>query len=73
MKNYETAWERVPVVFNLSYAALLLGVSLDRLRKLAQHGDFPAFKLGKQWRVNKTDLLSYIDDQKVGSVPNKRA
>ena len=67
MRNYETAWERVPVVFDLSYAAVLLGVSLDRIRKLAQRGEFPAFKVGKLWRVNKTDMLDYIDRQKVSA------
>jgi excisionase family DNA binding protein len=63
MQRRETAWERVPVVMDLSYAAVLLGVSLDRLRKLAQRGEFPAFKVGKLWRVNKTDMLSYIQKQ----------
>lgn len=67
MQKYETAWERVPVVFDLSYAAALLGVSLDRIRKLAQRGEFPAFKVGKLWRVNKTDMLTYIENQKASA------
>ncbi|TQI66227.1 helix-turn-helix domain-containing protein [Clostridium sp. KNHs216] len=67
MQKHETAWERVPVVFDLPYAATLLNVSLDRIRKLAQRGEFPAFKIGKLWRVNKADMLDYIDRQKVAS------
>jgi excisionase family DNA binding protein len=67
MQRRETAWEHVPVVFDLSYAAVLLGVSLDRLRKLAQRGEFPAFKVGKLWRVNKTDMLSYMQNQQVSA------
>lgn len=67
MQKYETTWDRVPVVFDLPYAATLLGVSLDRIRKLAQRGEFPAFKVGKLWRVNKTDMLAYLEHQKVAS------
>lgn len=67
MQKTETAWERVPVVFDLPYAATLLGISLDRIRKLAQRGEFPAFKVGKLWRVNKTDMLNYLERQKAAS------
>jgi excisionase family DNA binding protein len=64
MQKNETDWNRVPVIFDLSYAAALLHVSLDWLHKLAQRGQFPAFKIGKLWRVHKDDLLNYIDQQK---------
>jgi excisionase family DNA binding protein len=64
VRNSETDWNRIPVVFDLAYAATLLGVSLDWLHKLAQRGQFPAFKIGKLWRVRKDDLLSYIEKQK---------
>jgi excisionase family DNA binding protein len=63
MRKAETDWNRVPVIFDLTYAAALLGVSTDRMHKLAQQGRFPAFKVGKLWRVNKTDMLSYIQKQ----------
>lgn len=64
MRKAETDWNRVPVIFDLTYAAALLGVSTDRMHKLAQQGRFPAFKVGKLWRVRKDDLLTYIDQQK---------
>jgi excisionase family DNA binding protein len=67
MRKFETNWERVPIVFDLSYAAALLGVSLDWLHKLAQRGQFPAFKIGKLWRVKKEDLLEYIEKQKISA------
>lgn len=64
MQKIETDWNRVPVIFDLAYAASLLGISLDRIHRLAQHGQFPAFRVGKLWRVRKDDLLAYIEQQK---------
>jgi excisionase family DNA binding protein len=64
MQKFETDWNRVPLIFDLAYAATLLDVSLDRMHKLAQQKRFPAFKVGKLWRVRKDDLLTYIDKQK---------
>lgn len=63
MRKSETDWNRVPVIFDLTYAAALLDVSLDRMHKLAQQGRFPAFKVGKLWRVRKDDLINYIEQQ----------
>lgn len=57
-------WEEVPVVVDLPYAAVILGVSEECLKKRAQRGQFPAFKVGSLWRVSKNDLLVYIENQK---------
>lgn len=65
MLKKETNWDKVPVIFDLAYAATLLGISLDSLHKQCQKGLFPAFKVGKLWRVNKDDLMTYIDQRKV--------
>ena len=65
MRKAETNWDKVPVFFDLAYAATLLGLSLDSLHKLCQRGQFPAFKVGKLWRVRKCDLVAYIEQQKV--------
>jgi excisionase family DNA binding protein len=67
MQKIETDWNRVPVIFDLAYAATLLGVSLDWLHKLAQRGQFQAFKVGKLWRVKKEDLMTYIENQKASA------
>ncbi|MDU6347410.1 helix-turn-helix domain-containing protein [Faecalispora jeddahensis] len=65
MPKKETNWDKVPVIFDIAYAATLLGISLDTMHKLCQKGKFPAFKVGKLWRVNKDDLMTYIDQRKV--------
>lgn len=60
------SWERVPVIFDLRYASCLIGMNTEVLRRITSKGEFPAFKVGKQWRVKKEDLLAWIDKQKVG-------
>lgn len=61
-----TSWNQVPVILDLPFAAELLGLSYDCLKKKSQKGQFPAFKIGEHsWRVRKDELLSWIDQQKM--------
>lgn len=61
--KYVCQWNDVPVIIDLPYAAVLLGVSIECLKKWAQSGKIPAFKVGKLWRINKTDLIDFIDQR----------
>jgi len=51
-------------ILTVKEAAKLLKVSLRTLMRWCENGEFPAFQLGVQWRVNEDDLRSYIDRQK---------
>lgn len=64
-KKFVYNWEDVPVIIDLPYAAVLLGSSVDCLKRLSRNGIFPAFKHGGEWRVTKDDLLAYIENHKV--------
>lgn len=61
--KYVYRWDDVPVIVDLPYAAILLGVSIECLKKWAQSGKIPAFKIGKLWRINKSDLMDFINQQ----------
>lgn len=37
----------------------LLGISKSTLLKLLHNGSIPAFKVGRQWRFNKDELLRF--------------
>ncbi|WP_035317111.1 helix-turn-helix domain-containing protein [Clostridium sp. MSTE9] len=63
--KYVYRWEDVPVIIDLPYVAVLLGVSVECLKKWAQRGKIPAFKVGKLWRISKYDLLAFIEQNKV--------
>lgn len=55
-----TNFDEVPVIFDLAYASVLVGVCIVRLRQLSAEGKFPAFKIGNQWRVKKDDFMEWI-------------
>ncbi len=38
---------------------ILLGISKSTLLKLLHNGSIPAFKVGKQWRFNKEELIRF--------------
>lgn len=58
-----TSWERVPLVFSLAYAACLLDMYPENLRIMAKSGKFPAFKAGKNWKVEKEKMRAWLDQQ----------
>jgi excisionase family DNA binding protein len=47
-----------------------LGVSIDALRRLIASQELVAFKVGKEWRVRRSDLEAYL--AKVANVPLKQ-
>ncbi|WP_101698666.1 helix-turn-helix domain-containing protein [Clostridium minihomine] len=63
--KYVYDWDNVPVIIDLPYASVLLGSSVDCLKRLSRNGVLPAFKHGGEWRVTKDDLRTYIEENKV--------
>ena len=56
-----TTWEKAPQLMETDYAALLLGLNPDTLRKMARRGDVPAVKLGPRlWRFEKKALMAWV-------------
>ena len=55
-KNY-LFWNEVPALMTLEEAALLLGLSIESVRRYCVIGDIPAIQIGKQWRVDKQKLM----------------
>lgn len=55
-KNYMT-WNDVPTLLDLEQTAILLGLSVDSVRRYCVTGDIPAVQIGKQWRVDKQKLM----------------
>jgi hypothetical protein len=61
-----TDWDSVPLIFDLPLASRIVGFTPEYLKKMAQRGDFPAFKVGCQWRVGKNALINYVDGPSYG-------
>ena len=60
-KKYVTDWSQVPVLFDVAYAANLLGFTYDHTRRLCVAGIIPAHKVGRNsWRINKSEFMEYL-------------
>lgn len=68
--RYETdpilSWEELPVICTCADVAHLLFCTVEQVQRMAARGDLPAFRLGKEWRLRKEDVLAYIEAQVTG-------
>jgi excisionase family DNA binding protein len=47
-------------MLTLAEAAELMHVSKRTLKRMIEHTEFPAFKVGSQWRVRESQLTKWI-------------
>jgi excisionase family DNA binding protein len=50
-------WSDVPALIDLEQASVLLGLSIESVRRYCVIGDIPAIQIGKQWRIDKQKLM----------------
>lgn len=50
-------WNDVPALIDLEQASILLGLSIESVRRYCVIGDIPAVQIGKQWRIDKQKLM----------------
>lgn len=55
--------------YTIEEVAQLLKVSKLTIYDLVKKGDLPIFRVGRQMRVDKTDLQVYIQKSKTGVTP----
>lgn len=55
-KAYLT-WNDVPALIDLEQASVLLGLSIESVRRYCVTGDLPGVQIGKQWRIDKQKLM----------------
>jgi excisionase family DNA binding protein len=55
-KSY-LSWDEVPALIDIEQAALLLGLSIESVRRYCLTKDIPAVQIGKQWRIDKQKLM----------------
>lgn len=56
--------------YTIDEVAQLLKVSKLTIYDLVKKGDLPVFRVGRQMRVDRTDLQLYIQKNKTGAIPN---
>ena len=55
-KDY-LSWDAVPALIDLEQASVLLGLSVESVRRYCVTKDLPAVQIGKQWRIDKQKLM----------------
>ena len=50
-------WNQIPVVVDPPMAGLLLGMHADSITRLCRLGTIKAFRVGKAWRINRSELM----------------
>ena len=50
-------WNDVPALIDLEQASVLLGLSVESVRRYCVTKDLPAVQIGKQWRIDKQKLM----------------
>lgn len=56
-RNLYLSWNDVPALIDLEQASVLLGLSIESVRRYCVLGDIPAIQIGKQWRIDKQKLM----------------
>lgn len=56
-----TSWEQVPLIIDVAYASLLLGVCEVTVRRLIRDGKLKAVKIGEAWKINKADMKEFMN------------
>lgn len=56
-KQLFLTWNDVPALINLEQAAVLLGLNSESVRRYCVTGEIPAVQIGKQWRIDKYNLM----------------
>ncbi len=55
--NRYLTWNDVPALIDLEQASILLGLSIESVRRYCVIGAIPAIQIGKQWRIDKAKLM----------------
>lgn len=52
--------------YSLEEVADMLGVNYQLIYRLVRSGEIPAIQLGRVYRVQRADLMSYLESRKTG-------
>jgi excisionase family DNA binding protein len=61
----------LPVMLTISEVAEYLKLHELTVRRLAREGELPAFKVGRQWRIQRAKLQDWIDARSGQGAPDQ--
>lgn len=61
LKRPATAWDNLPPILDAPAVAMLLGVTIETVWRMARKKQIPAYKVGRKlWRFNKAALMEFV-------------
>lgn len=54
--------ENYPYLLDFKQVQEILRIGRNQLLFRLQSGEFPAFKVGRKWRIRKNELLRYMEE-----------
>ncbi len=64
-------WSKVPLVIDVPYACVILGVTYDTLLRRIKKGELKSFRVGKAVRITKSELRRYMGEPEEDSEKGK--
>ncbi|MDR0314505.1 MAG: helix-turn-helix domain-containing protein [Oscillospiraceae bacterium] len=64
------SWNQVPLIMDIEVAASLFSVTEQTVRNWIKDRDLPIIKMAKTVRIDKNDLLLWINDKKLVKTDN---
>lgn len=61
MADKNTTPENLPLVLTPKDVATVLGISRNKVYEVIHAQDFPAFQIGKQYRVHREQFLQWLN------------
>lgn len=62
--KYIYNWDEVPVIVDVGYVCVILGVTANTVQRLLRTGRLKGFKVCRDWRINKVDLMAFVNAKK---------
>lgn len=62
-KKIITEWSQVPIVVDLPWVCMILGITPDTALKKCKSGAIKAVKVGREWRVTKRELRRILGEE----------
>ena len=57
-------FDEYPDILSIIDVMEILGIGRNLALRLCKEGVIPAFKVGRNWRINKTELIKYTSGRK---------
>ncbi len=58
--KYVTDWSQVPVVVDVPYVSVMLGIHPNTVKKYLRTGAIKGFKVGAEWRIRKDAIAAFM-------------